>query len=240
MRAVFAQAIPPGAGAPNFAPLWALVGTVVAQNPVRLPQLLEHLDEVRIAEPLQNAVGLPFSNRSGGLRGHFKKHVLGQGNIDIGEPAAWMTELNLVGQITRVQLGGLTPVEEQTIFNRWAVGWRAPIAGGAVLDRTQVNRVISQVQSGAMAPVADSLATHHENTYAARVRTAYDNATGSYLMYDDKPKITAWQPAGPRGILVFSALVSGAGAFDLSSGYMPSNTAQVKFNNGYPNRFWDV
>jgi hypothetical protein len=238
MRATFAHADP--APAPNFAPIWALVGQVVAQNPGQLSHLLEHLSEVRVAAAHQNAVGLAFSNRAGGLRGHFKKHVLGQGNVDVGEPAAWMTELHLVGHITRAQLGALSAAEEQTIFQRWFAGARSAVAAGTVLDQVQVDRVIAQVQAGAMAPVAEALAGHYEHTYAARVGHAYDTANASYLMYDTMPKIIAWKAAGARGIFTISGLVAGAGAFDLSSGYMPSATAVVKFNAGYAQRFWDV
>ena len=71
-----------------------------------------------------------------GLDGHFKKHVLGVGNEDIGEPQRWFTLLNLTGRVTRAQLAGLAHNQAFYIFSALNV------AGGTVLTAPQVSSLL--------------------------------------------------------------------------------------------------
>ena len=224
-----------GGAAPNFNALWQVVGRVFTDNRPQLGTFLANVQDIMAAEPHEYDVNLPYGNRGTppavGLVGHFKKHVLGLGNVDVGEPQRWFNLLNLVGQVTRAHLGALTNPQELAIFA--ANG----IVGGTVLNGGQAAQLIVLCQAGG--PNVDvpgnALAAAFGNQYYQAVSNAYDNATGSYIYYQGgRVKINTYHAASN----IFAVAAWENNIFDFSSGYIPLMGAQAKWQHEEPLRLW--
>lgn len=223
-----------GGGAPNFNPLWAAVGQVLDGNPGQLGELLRRAHLVMQAQAHENDVNLPFGNRAGGLDGHFKKHVLGAGNADLGEPYEWLQHLGLQGTVTRAQLGALAVPEAAAIFG-------APVAlDGTPLTAGEWTNLVVEVQAGRLGGVANVLCAAHANAYHAAVSASYDNSAASYLyVAGNSVKINGYT-AGPPRQGIFTVAGFEGGIFDFSSGYMPAIGAQAKWLQEHGTRLWDL
>ncbi len=218
-----------GSGAPNFAALWGALGQVLGNNQPQFGTLLSNADLVMRAMPHEYSVNLPFSNRAGGLNGHFQKHVLGVDNIDQGEPARWINQLNLQGVLTRNHLGAISDLHEVVIF------LRNNVPGGTALTAQEITRLIGLCQGGAASQqTLAALTNAFANTYHQAVANAYDNSTGSYLyVQGGRVKINT------HNGVIFAVSAFDNGAFDLSSGYIPQMGAQAKWGVERDSRLWE-
>lgn len=224
-----------GGAAPDFNPLWAVVGQVLATNAGQLGELLRKAHLVMRAHAHENDGNLPFGNRAGGLDGHFKKHVLGGGgNADLGEPHEWVQHLGLQGTVTRAQLGPLSVPEATAIFGAPVALDATPLTAGEWLN------LIVEVQAGRLGGVADVLCALHRNAYHASVSASYDNSAASYLYVSgNSVKINGYTGGPPRqGIFTVAGFENGI--FDFSSGYMPAIGAQAKWQQERGLRLWDL
>ena len=199
-----------GNNAPNFAVPMGFIAQVIAQNAAQLGETLHRLDAVLLAAPHDHDANLPFGNRAGGLRGHFKKHVLGlQGNTDRVEPLHWIANLNLVPARLEYQHFGVAP-RIWVVQEVFQAGNRS--AGDKVKDGP---RMILLMRYGALGG-ADNVAQQFENDYHAYISQRFDAPTGKYLyFYGAQVNINAYQGD--------TFIVAGFenGRFDFSSGYKP-------------------
>lgn len=228
-----------GGAAPNFAATWQTLGKVFLQNRPQLPSFLENAQQIMVTVPHENDINLPYGNRGTppavGLAGHFKKHVMGVGNDDYGEPARWyaIPALNLVDRVTRAQLGALAAHQESYIFGA------RNVAGARVLTLAELSRVADLCQAGGLDATANALAALYANDYHNAVSNAYDNADGSYLFWHGgRVKINAYHTT--TNIFAVAGWDTPQARFDFSSGYIPHGGAHAKWQQEYALRLWDI
>ena len=258
-----------GANAPNLTNLLKIIGKTQNNNPGRVNAALEHLASLNTALPNADNFpnNLPFGNRAGGLSGHFKKHVLGVGNIDLAEPPLWLAALNL--GITRADFGNMRPMDERDMFVNYTsipvVNWykfASPYywrqqsseqrgdtrhwnkAGDYF--RNRVNNADTPNQAKMLAYFQGG-GIDNDDPYAVRLAALYQNNYDAYVS-------NAFDHATHRYVYfsnerVFINAYQGTnfivasyvnGQFDFSSGYKPQVGGQGKYNNERPNRFWEI
>ncbi|MCC5666841.1 hypothetical protein LC653_23840 [Nostoc sp. CHAB 5784] len=245
--------------AANFINPLQIIGNTLAgpgSNPQRIGIALQYLARLNMALPNANnwPNNLPYGNRGTapylGLRGHFKKHVLGLhgDSDDANEPPLWYADLNLGANVTRADFGQMTKAVEWQLFGvypqvriigDWYKYLDIPryfanrIQMGAHADQLRFIQYFSTANVNDV--YADLIAAQHEHRYNNYVSNAFDHATNSYIYVDQgRIKINAYQNTD------FIIAAFEAGGFNFSSCYKPQIGGQQKYNVERGNRLWEV
>jgi Domain of unknown function (DUF4157) len=236
-----------GGAAPNLVNPVAILAATSANNPATLPNAMANLAEVHAAVPNVAAppgAGLPFGNRAGGLRGHFKKHVLGITNVDLAEPPLWLAILP--PPFTRNDFGAMPVPLEADLFlpaGTWrehtsefrgqAPRWfRSHVRNASPVDQA---RMLNHFQQHGDDVYANRLSPLKENAYGLHVSAAFAAPANQRYIYFQagRVKINAWNTTD------FIVAAFENGIWDLSSGYKPAMGANAKYNQERNLRFWE-